>query len=57
MAVIPGGRHLTPLECPKEIADLLEDLIGRAHDIGECVERMWTASGSRIGLPQRNCAA
>jgi 3-oxoadipate enol-lactonase len=28
--VIPGGRHLTPIQCPSEIAGFLRDLMGKA---------------------------
>ena len=31
--VIRGGRHLTPLQCPEEIADLLRDLTRRTAPI------------------------
>lgn len=30
LTVIPGGRHLTPMQCPSEIAALLSDLVGRS---------------------------
>jgi pimeloyl-ACP methyl ester carboxylesterase len=30
LTVIPGARHLTPVQCPREIAGLLTDLIGRS---------------------------
>jgi 3-oxoadipate enol-lactonase len=29
ITVIPGARHTTPVECPKEIAALLGDLLGK----------------------------
>jgi len=28
--ILPGVRHLTPIECPREIADRLSSLLGRA---------------------------
>lgn len=30
LTVIPGARHTTPIECPKEIAAFLGDLIGKS---------------------------
>ncbi len=30
LTVIPGARHTTPVECPREIAAFLRDLIGKA---------------------------
>jgi 3-oxoadipate enol-lactonase len=30
LTVIPRGRHLTPVQCPKEIAALLKDLVAKA---------------------------
>jgi pimeloyl-ACP methyl ester carboxylesterase len=29
ITVIPGARHTTPVECPKEIAAFLGDLLGK----------------------------
>jgi pimeloyl-ACP methyl ester carboxylesterase len=29
MEVIPGGRHLTPIEVPDRIAQILQDLLAR----------------------------
>jgi pimeloyl-ACP methyl ester carboxylesterase len=29
LTVIPGARHLTPVESPKQIAGLLKDLLRR----------------------------
>lgn len=31
LTVIPGGRHLTPVQCAKEIASLLRELTGNAQ--------------------------
>ena len=30
LTVIPGARHTTPVECPREIAGFLRDLVGKA---------------------------
>jgi len=30
LTIIPGGRHLTPVECPDEIASRLLELLRRA---------------------------
>src|SRR5947209_7843390 len=34
LRVIPGGRHLTPVECPEQIAVLLKHLVGTAERAG-----------------------
>ena len=31
LTVLQGGRHLTPIECPKPVADELRSLIDRVH--------------------------
>jgi 3-oxoadipate enol-lactonase len=31
LTVLQGGRHLTPIECPKPVADELRSLIERVH--------------------------
>ena len=30
LTVIPGARHTTPVECPREIASFLADLLGKS---------------------------
>jgi 3-oxoadipate enol-lactonase len=30
LTVIPGARHTTPAECPREIAAFLADLVGKS---------------------------
>jgi 3-oxoadipate enol-lactonase len=30
ITVIPGARHTTPVECPREIAAFLGDLLGKS---------------------------
>jgi pimeloyl-ACP methyl ester carboxylesterase len=30
VTVIPGARHTTPAECPREIAAFLADLVGKS---------------------------
>ena len=30
LTVIPGARHTTPVECPREIAAFLGDLLGKS---------------------------
>jgi 3-oxoadipate enol-lactonase len=33
ITVIPGARHTTPVECPKEIAAFLGDLLGKSATV------------------------
>jgi 3-oxoadipate enol-lactonase len=34
LTVIPGGRHLTPVQCPQEVSGLLKALIKRTNAVG-----------------------
>ncbi len=34
LTIVPGGRHLTPLECPVPIAERIRTVLPRAPDVG-----------------------